>query len=386
MTENYDVLLNPVFKLPIIYSEGTCEKVIDKRLEEYMEFLEIGKIGGPILHDGIRTFKLKISEMFEEYYLGHQNKAYNLFKEAFEYETEGNLPIKAVLPKQPLYRARVNTGDKDYEKSEMFHIKYDLRSKVQTQRFSFPGLPCLYLGATSYVCWLELNRPQMDQFQVAEIKQKDEKKDYKVIDMCIHPHAFYRELKEDNINAVDQDNKFLDYLRWWPIMAVCTVAVKNENDPFKPEYIIPQFVLQYILEENKDDCIGIKYMSIKAGRISEMHYETDSRIYTNYVIPVKSSDKTADGFCRFLSEQFEVTNTVSGKEHQMVSNMVGDKGIKIVEMGKENKEENSLDKASIFTKAGVELPYSKSSFRMIEKTLSNEILEDLKRDVHIIYE
>ena len=50
--------------------------------------------------------------------------------------------------------------DKLIDLVEMFHIKYELRGKVQTQRCSFPGLPCLYLGCSSYVCWLELNRPQ----------------------------------------------------------------------------------------------------------------------------------------------------------------------------------------------------------------------------------
>ena len=75
----------------------------------------------------------------------------------------------------------------------MFHIKYSLRSKVKTQRFSFPGLPCLYLGASSYVCWLELNRPAFDKFQVATIKQKSTD-DYNVIDLCVHPYSFYNEL------------------------------------------------------------------------------------------------------------------------------------------------------------------------------------------------
>lgn len=154
-----------------------------------------------------------------------------------------------------------------------------------------------------------------------------------------------------------------DYLRWWPIMAVCSIAVKNENDPFKPEYIIPQFVLQYFLEDKIDDSIGIKYMSIKAGRISMRHYETDNRVYTNYVITIKSSAETKDGFCSVLSNQFEVTNTISGKEHQMISNMVDNNHIEWGDLDCENENsaeeniENPLDKAFIFTKTGVPLLY-----------------------------
>lgn len=218
MNKEYEILNNPVFQLPITYTHGTCEQIIDDTLSRYHDFLVVNKIEGVSLHESVSTFQKKISMMYEEYYLGHQNKAYELFKEAFEYEI-GKLPVKATLPLEPLYRARVNEGNVDYEKSEMFHIKYDLRSKVQTQRFSFPGLPCLYLGASSYVCWLELNRPHMDQFQVAEIKQKDNCERYQVIDLCIHPYAFYNELKkrEKGIHTDHADLSLADYLRWWPI-------------------------------------------------------------------------------------------------------------------------------------------------------------------------
>lgn len=395
MINNYEILKEPVFQLPIMYSEKTCEKVIDERLSTYHDFLVKNHIDSVSLHESVNKFKRKILSMYEEYYLGHQNKAYRLFKEAFEYETGGRLPVKSVLPKESLYRARVNIGDWDYEKNEMFHIKFDLRSKVQTQRFSFPGLPCLYLGASSYVCWLELNRPQMDQFQVAEIRQKEYNKEFKVIDLGIHPYAFYKELQErDNgIETEHPDMTLRDYLRWWPIMAVCSIAVKNEKDPFKPEYIIPQFVLQYYLEDKIEDSIGIKYMSIKAGRISTKHYETDYRVYTNYVIPVKSSRETEDGFCSVLSNQFEVTNTVSGKEHQMISDMIENNHIKWMDFdfGDEDSEEedkkdnNPLDTSYIFTKTGVPLLYGKSVFRLIEKILSGEILDELSEDDETVF-
>lgn len=389
----YEILKDPILKLPIMYSEGTCEKAINDRLSKYHDFLEDNDIDSAFLHEKVNMFKTKISNMFDEYYLGHQNKAYGLFKEAFEYETDGRLPVKSVLPKGPLYRARVNDGDRDYEKNEMFHIRYDLRGKVQTQRFSFPGLPCLYLGASSYVCWLELNRPRMDKFQVAEIKQKDNRENFKVIDLCIHPYAFYKELKdkERGYNTEHAEMTLEDYLRWWPIMAVCSVAVKNENDPFKPEYIIPQFVLQYFLEDKIDDSVGIKYMSIKAGRVSMRHYETDYRVYSNYVIPIKSSTETKDGLCNVLSNQFEVTNTVSGKEHQMISDMIEDNHIEWIDVdfgdedSSEDDELSSLDKAFIFTKVGTPLMYGKSRYRLIEKILSGEI-EELSKDDKVVFQ
>ena len=373
-----DMLKNKVLSLPIVYDEGTCEDAIEKKLTDFQNFVKNAHLSSETLYDSINKFKVHLREMYNEYYLGHQNKAYELFKKAFDYEKTNKLPIKSVLPKESLYRARINKDNKDFSNSEMFHIKFDSRSKVAPQRYSFPGLPCLYLGASAYVCWTELNRPQTDQFQVAEIHQRDFSKDYLVIDMGLHPLAFYNEW-QDRSNSCKAEHENLtieDYLRWWPIMAACSIAVKNENDPFKPEYIFPQFVLQYLLNEI-DDCVGIRYMSIKTGRIPPRQYEADYRTYTNYVIPVKSVKSTdCTGFCNILSEQFEIGKNISGKELKMISGMMQDNQIKW-NITNSNEEKHPLDKTVIFTTNGMSLKYEKSEFRKIEKILSGTVLKEL---------
>ena len=68
MSNNYEILKNPVFQLPIIYTEGTCEKAIDDRLSKYHDFLVNNHIDSVSLHDSVNTFKAKISKMFDEYY------------------------------------------------------------------------------------------------------------------------------------------------------------------------------------------------------------------------------------------------------------------------------------------------------------------------------
>lgn len=387
---DYKILLDPVFSLPITYSEGTCEDAIDKRLLDYHDYLVTNHIDSPILHESINKFRSLIKEMFKEYYLGHQHNAFEYFKSAFEYESKnGPLPVKTIIPKEPLYRARVNKTNKDYAKDEMFHIKYDLRSRVKPQRFSFPGLPCLYLGASSYVCWAELNRPQMEQFQVAEIQQKDPSQDYEVIDLCIHPLAFYTDktIKAESAREYN-DLSLKDYLRWWPIMAVCSIAVKNEDDPFKPEYVIPQYVLQYFLEDTTDKSIGIKYMSIKVGQISKKQYESDYRTYANYVIPITSSVADDKGFCSVLSNRFEIKRNISGKEHYLINNIVTENRIEYFDGGNDEAEKKAsqpLDLATIYTNSDYELQYSKTPFRKIEKILSGDILKDLESSEERIF-
>ena len=145
-------------------------------------------------------------------------------------------------------------------------------------------------------------------------------------------------------------------------MACCSVAVKNEDDPFKPEYVFPQYMLQYLLEE-KPEFVGIKYLSIKAGRVSERQYSTDPRTYTNYVFPTRSSKPNSEGFCDKLCKQFEISSNISGRELQIASDMVRKNGVLWTEL---ENDELSLDPAKIYGTNGTEYPYGQSIFGRIE--------------------
>lgn len=372
---NKEILKEESMLLPIEYDEGSCEDAICDRLSKFEVLLKNYDIDNELI-DAIASFRHNLKEMYKKYYLGHQNKAYQAFKNAL-LKVNGMNGVMAVLPKESLYRARKNEGNRDYKNNEMFHIKYELRGKVQTQRFSFPGLPCLYLGGSSYVCWQELNRPQFDQFQVATIRQRDERKNYKVIDLCIHPLTYYNELIQYE-NDGNSEHDFLDirkYLQWWPIMAACSIVVKNERDPFKPEYIFPQFMLQYLLEEIDDkDCIGIKYISIKAGKVSKKQYESDYRTYTNYVLPIRTSDATANGFCEFLEKEFSVVRNYSGRELQVLTDSIRESGIEWREL-EDEKKKHPLDEAKLFGTNDIPYLYSKSIFRRIETVLENKNMD-----------
>ncbi|MFW1494652.1 hypothetical protein ACEV9S_24505, partial [Vibrio parahaemolyticus] len=45
----------------------------------------------------------------------------------------------------------------------------------------------------------------------------------------------------------------------WPLIAACSIRVKNPSDNFKPEYIIPQLLLQWARDYKSID--GIRYTS-----------------------------------------------------------------------------------------------------------------------------
>lgn len=51
----------------------------------------------------------------------------------------------------------------------MLHLPFPMRGKTGNYRFSIPGIPSLYLGNSSYACWLELGRPAEYKFNVSPV-------------------------------------------------------------------------------------------------------------------------------------------------------------------------------------------------------------------------
>ena len=67
------------------------------------------------------------------------------------------------------FRARLNDVVVDYSANEMLHIPFSCREIVKSERFSIPGLPCLYLANSTYACWIEMGRPADYRFNVSPI-------------------------------------------------------------------------------------------------------------------------------------------------------------------------------------------------------------------------
>lgn len=74
------------------------------------------------------------------------------------------------------YRARTSDNFTKYERKDMLHIPFDKRHLIATERFSIPGLPCLYLGSTSFCCWMEIGNPADHQFNVSYVHVKEDNK------------------------------------------------------------------------------------------------------------------------------------------------------------------------------------------------------------------
>src|SRR5690606_13295688 len=107
-----------------------------------------------------------------------------------------------------MYRARIGSGN--FSKTDFLHIPFNKRGLVSTQRFSIAGVPSMYFGLTSYVCWLELDKPADNLFNIAAYELP---KVMKVLNLAI-PQSMINGYSNDD-NLVDQ---FISMIELFPLV------------------------------------------------------------------------------------------------------------------------------------------------------------------------
>lgn len=189
------------------------------------------------------------------------------------------------------YRMRLQEKNKRlFPAREMFHIPFELRGKVNTQRYSLPGYPCLYASRSVWAAWEELHEPQLSQFCVSMLEHQFK---FNVLDLRL------RDL--DNID--DKDIKKLAYSL--PLIVACSIKVLYPDDNFKPEYIIPQMVMLSIVDD--EECIGCIYTSCMNNEFFE--WECCEKL-ENIALPVKDASHS-DGLCPKLCSLFKISDSTN---------------------------------------------------------------------------
>jgi hypothetical protein len=285
------------FKITIFKLLDQFISLIDEiRAEHYFE--DISEFNLEVIYDRQIRLTSKIKESINCAYDGRPFKAYESLKEGLNSDLKNFFEVMNVIPISPetnFYRIRIHKENYPLTMDNFFHIPFNLRGKVKTQRFSIPGFPSLYLGNSLYVCWEELKRPNINDFQAVRIKSTTT---LNVIDLSPTPaHSTPRMLYR--------------FLMTWPLVLASSVTVRNHDDAFKPEYIIPQLLLQWVRETQQVD--GIAYQTTNIDYSKSLSKGN----FTNFVFPVKEN-KTR-GLCDVLKNKFEITNAISNQLNQLDS-------------------------------------------------------------------
>jgi|TARA_B110000902_G_scaffold86485_1_gene102632 hypothetical protein len=343
-----ELLKDDFFNLPLKQPKN---KSFDKFIEEFLNtFLE--KVN--LLDSGFQTFGTQfikntqekivkgLIKSIKEYYNGNPYKAYKELDKTLRNDLKDLYVIikqKTYSENENFYRIRLKKENYDLNRKDLFHIPFELRGKVTSQRYSIPGFPSLYLARTIYVCWEELNRPKIDDFQVMRLESTKPIKFLDLTPPTDNPELLTRELYR--------------YFMTFPLVACCSVKAKNSSDTFKPEYIIPQLLLQWV--RNNDRLDGIKY---KSTHINANLYKKEGKL-SNLVLPVKQNKNS--GHCNKLKSMFKMTEVTSWQLYQFA---VG--GMIFMRNSEENKLiDDKLPKIE-FVK-GRKHPYSYSVIGKLEQ-------------------
>ncbi len=296
---------------------GSFDEYISQIYADYLKvFRQItpfpyGYLSARIAQEYTSAFTLcdAIQRSIREYFLGHPPRAYKPLADALgiaraHFQAMFSIhDISNVI--SHLYRIRGNKPPVPTSAQDMFHVPFQERHKVASYRYSILGLPSLYLGSTVYACWEEYGRPPIDSLYLARFKPISGAT-FQVLDFGWRP-AWFAGLIRSGTHAKDLSgpSRLSDLITaqavCWPLLAASSIKVRNTGEPFKPEYVVPQLILQWLTTETTLD--GVRYFSTKV----ENYFSSPSPA-SNFVFPARSSKPS--GYCDHLASKFQLTDPV----------------------------------------------------------------------------
>jgi hypothetical protein len=303
---------DPTVKFPIEFSdEDYFEHSVWGTVERYTDLISHmnpgDNITGRIKDEVGKIANLSglIRSAIHEYLRGLPHKAYSCLDEAINsVRAEFDKCIKTNVDHpflNELYRMREEREPgTTFAKADLFHIPFHERHKVSRQRYSIPGLPCLYLGGSLYICWEELRQPKFESIHVARFQVAPAEK-ISVLDFMQRPQHIARGISTTtNADEPPHLEQFCALAVCWPLMATASIRRKRGDPPFIAQYIIPQLILQWITENSDPDIDGIAYSSVRC----KTHVDYPAGI-ANFAFPAK--EIKWDGHCPRLRRKFALT-------------------------------------------------------------------------------
>lgn len=250
---------------------------------------------------------LKLNKAIERYYEGKPASAYREIKQLLANVSyvrdlsdsyQGFLQIKDFREFDELNWFRLRKISKDEtespKSSHLFHPPFEKRGKAGNYRFSISGFPCLYLGDSINLCWEEINKSKKDIF-ASRFNFKCSQDFLRPLNITI-PEPFTEEIYylENQVH----DDAF-SFLITFPVIQLCLFKVKDESikDNFKPEYIIPQLLMQFMREEGFFNSVVYSTTKTIDNKSSKLNH--------NLVLPARRIGNK--GFCPELMNNIKVS-------------------------------------------------------------------------------
>ncbi len=293
--DDFIKILSPPFICNESESYYSC---LEHKFKLFQNFLKESDFNGLLStkdYSEIEVISKTLLETIDEYLKGNSGDSYKKIESIFAsgYFNPDNITYK--LGKQnSLIRIRKSATNL-HKRNDLFHIPFVQRQKVAKQRFSIEGLPCLYLAATSYTAWLELNKPNFNEIWVSAFRTTAE---IPIFDLS---YTLSKLLTDFGILEDLDKTEVVDKLKLFPVVLATSFRVKYPNDFFHQEYIVSGKLLQWIVNNTKFK--GIRFLSTKLESYDNNEYLWCA---SNFVIPPENHSRE-ELYNEFLRTTFRLT-------------------------------------------------------------------------------
>ena len=290
-------------RLLVSYSEQ-LKTLYDKYLQILSEFSLLDDMSCSIkdynyIVKDIRKYKNKILNLFDNYSKGKFAEAAKIEKTLFFPSANASsassmFPHATIMPETYWFRSRRLEFNRRFGNKDLFHVPFEKRGKIGASRYSIPGYPCLYLGATINCAVEETGNDVISAVSCFKNMRELDSYDFRFFS----PNA--------NDDMVYLNKALVTY----PFKIAASIPVGTykykEQWVYKEEYVIPQLLLHCALRKNgpdKPQCI--MYTSTKAIVDSSIT-PSDFPLHDNIVVPTLYS--RGEGICGYLNAMFTMTS------------------------------------------------------------------------------
>lgn len=271
---------------------------LTKRLESIFDAIAV-KLNGRQLKE-FNNYCTTILDALDLFLNGERYEAFQLLFSIYFAEDNQSLDIFELEEGEELYRMRCVDHYTQFSPEEMYHIPFQLRSKVGNERYSVSGLPSFYLGSSVYDCWEETKRQNIDYSNVAIF-------------------TISKNLSFVNMILPDDDRIIKNYSKL-PLIIACQLKAVNTDEKFIPEYIIPQLIMDCLIHARKGgkSLCGIRYESnFQNSKDLIFPYKWNKNLFVNYVVP--PFEISEEGVCPKIKELFHFNGVTSYAEIKMLN-------------------------------------------------------------------
>ena len=224
------------------------------------------------------------------------------------------------------HRVRDNGQDEQHEsRIKLFHISMKEREKISSCRFSLAGTPCLYLSTGLELAWYECGMP--NKFSYCQFRLSEGSEPLRFLDLSKRPAAFLSSQINHILNYQRQGKvheraygEIARYILTYPIVAACSLRVRDRGCNYVEEYAFPQMLMQWVRQSDVFD--GVQYRSARYTSLVE------GVCAVNIALPVKQLRE--DGLDEKLTNSLEASEVA----YFEVSSMFDDKAEVIDEVKK----------------------------------------------------